>query len=158
MSVFAPGARVEAHALHPRRMLDTTERRVHDGLPGIGDRFRWTWFRWSIMPSMSAPLTEQAFRMKVDEAIEALQQSLFDWADAEGFEVETQGGVLNILFEEPTEARFVVSPNAPVRQIWISALVKSYKLSWSDDVGAFALDGESLNALITRLIRQHLGR
>jgi iron donor protein CyaY len=109
------------------------------------------------MPVMTEPLTEQVFRMKVDEAIEALQQSLFDWADTEGFEVEMQGGVLNILFEEPTEARFVVSPNAPVRQIWISALVKSYKLSWSSDLGAFALDGEPVDALITRLIHQHLG-
>jgi len=107
---------------------------------------------------MTEQLTEPLFRMKVDEAIEALQQSLFDWADAEGFEVEMQGGVLNILFEQPTEARFVVSPNAPVRQIWISALVKSYKLSWSHDLGAFALDGEPLNALIARLIHLHLGR
>jgi CyaY protein len=109
------------------------------------------------MPIMTEPLTEQLFRMKVDEAIDALQQSLFDWADAESFDVEMQGGVLNILFEEPTEARFVVSPNAPVRQIWISALVKSYKLSWSHDLGAFALDGEPLTALITRLIHLHLG-
>jgi CyaY protein len=107
---------------------------------------------------MAEPLTEQAFRVKVDEAIEGLQQSLFDWADAEGFEVEMQGGVLNILFEAPTDARFVVSPNAPVRQIWISALVKSYKLSWSSALGAFALDGEPLSALVTRLIHQHLGR
>jgi CyaY protein len=106
---------------------------------------------------MIEPLTEPLFRTKVDEAIEALQRSLFDWADAEGFEVDMQGGVLNILFEEPTEARFVVSPNAPVRQIWISALVKSYKLSWSHDLGAFALDGEPLAALVARLIHLHVG-
>jgi CyaY protein len=110
--------------------------------------------RWGIM---TEPLTEQVFRMKVDEAIEGLQRSLFDWADAEGFEVDMQGSVLNIVFEEPTQTRFVVSPNAPVRQIWISALVKSYKLGWSDDLGAFALEGESLAALVTRLIHQHLG-
>jgi iron donor protein CyaY len=106
---------------------------------------------------MIEPLTEQVFRTKVDEALEALQHSLFDWADADGFEVDVQGGVLNILFEMPTEARFVVSPNAPVRQIWISALVKSYKLSWSHDLGSFALDGEPLNALVARLIHLQLG-
>ena len=107
---------------------------------------------------MAELLTEPAFRVKADEALETLQHSLLDLADNEGFEVELQGGVLNILFEEPSPARFVVSPNAPVRQVWVSALVKSYKLGWSPELSAFALGGESLEALITRLIRVHLGR
>ena len=107
---------------------------------------------------MSEPLTEQTFRVKADQTIEALQRSLLDWADADGFEVELQGGVLNILFEEPSAARFVISPNAPVRQIWISALVRSYKLSWSADREAFVLGHESLNEIVARLIHLHLGR
>jgi len=102
-------------------------------------------------------LSEQEFRVKADEAIESARHGLLGLADAEGFEVEVQGGVLNVLFEEPTEARFVVSPNAPVRQIWVSALVRSFKLSWSPALGAFALDGESLAALLARLAHQHLG-
>lgn len=105
---------------------------------------------------MTDLLTEPAFRMKVDDALEALQRSLLDWADRDGFEVELQGGVLNILFEEPSPARFVISPNAPVRQIWVSALVRSYKLGWSAERGAFVLEAETLAELITRLIRQHL--
>jgi CyaY protein len=51
-----------------------------------------------------------------------------------------------------------VSPNAPVRQIWVSALVRSYKLGWSPERGAFELDGETLPVLIERLIHVHLGR
>ena len=103
-------------------------------------------------------LTEQEFHVRADAALESLMHTLGDLADREGFEVELQGGVLNILFEEPTEARFVISPNAPVRQIWISALVRSFKLAWSPDLQAFALDGESLAALIERLIHTQLGR
>jgi len=106
---------------------------------------------------MSYPLTDQEFAAKADEALESLQRGLMDLADREGFEVELQGGVLNIYFEKPTETRFVVSPNAPVRQIWVSALVRSYKLSWSAERCAFELDGEPLRALIERLIRAHLG-
>ena len=106
---------------------------------------------------MAEPLTEQAFRVKVDEALEALQQSLLDWADDEGFEVELQGGVLNLLFEDPSAARFVISPNVPVRQVWVSALVRSYKLGWATDRAAFVLGNESLDELITRLIHEHLG-
>jgi iron donor protein CyaY len=107
---------------------------------------------------MSSPLTDQEFAAKADEALESLQRALMDLADREGFEVEFQGGVLNIFFEEPTETRFVVSPNAPVRQIWVSALVRSYKLSWSAAHSAFELDGEPLPALIERLVHVHLGR
>jgi CyaY protein len=106
---------------------------------------------------MTEPFTEPAFRVRADEALEALQRSLLDLSDSEGFEVELQGGVLNILFDDPSPARFVVSPNAPVRQMWVSALVRSYKLGWSPDLGAFALGAESLDALITRLIHLHLG-
>jgi CyaY protein len=50
----------------------------------------------------------------------------------------------------------VVSPNAPVRQIWVSALSRSFKLSWSADEKTFALDGERLDALVERLARQFL--
>ena len=101
-------------------------------------------------------LSEQDFRLKADQALERAQQSLLPPADAEGFEVELQNGVLQIIFEEPAPAKFVVSPNAPVRQIWVSAMSRSYKLSWADDAAAFALDGESLDALLSRLTRQFL--
>ena len=103
-----------------------------------------------------APLTEQEFRVKSDEALEQARRALLPLADAEDFEIELQNGVLNLLFEEPSEARFVVSPNAPVRQMWVSAMAKGYKLSWSAQLGAFALDGETLPLLLERLVRTHL--
>jgi CyaY protein len=107
---------------------------------------------------MAYTLSDQEFSAQADAALESLQRGLLELADREGFEVELQGGVLNVFFEEPTEARFVVSPNAPVRQIWVSALVRSYKLSWSDKPRAFELDGEPLATLIERLVHTHLGR
>ena len=107
---------------------------------------------------MADLIAEQEFHVRADAALDALMRSLGDVADREGFEVELQGGVLNVLFEEPTEARFVVSPNTPVRQIWVSALVRSYKLSWWAERGTFELDGEPLPALIERLVHTHLGR
>jgi CyaY protein len=105
---------------------------------------------------VSEPLSEQDFRLKADHALEQVQRALMPLADDEGFEVELQNGVLQIEFEDPAPAKFVVSPNAPVRQIWVSALSRSYKLSWSSEVSAFTLDGETLPRLIDRLTRQHL--
>ena len=102
-------------------------------------------------------LSEQEFRVRSDEALEHARHALLPLADREGFEVELQDGVLNVLFEEPTEARFVISPNAPVRQIWVSAIGKGYKLSWVPELRAFALDSETLPALLDRLVRAQLG-
>ena len=101
-------------------------------------------------------LTEQDFRVKSDHALESAQRALLPLADSEGFEVELQNGVLNLVFEEPSETKFVVSPNAPVRQIWVSAMARSYKLAWSPELGTFALDGETLSQLLERLARQFL--
>jgi CyaY protein len=101
-------------------------------------------------------LSEQDFRLKADHSLEQLQRSLLPLADEADFEVELQNGVLQIVFEEPAPAKFVVSPNAPVRQIWLSALSRSFKLSWSADANAFVLDGETLTALVERLVRHQL--
>src|SRR5688572_1257884 len=103
-----------------------------------------------------AGLTGQDFRVEGDPALERLQESLKAMADEHGFEVELQNGVLQLVFEDPLPAKFVVSPNAPVRQIWVSAMSRSYKLTWQPDSSTFALDGESLDAMIKRLAHQFL--
>ena len=41
-------------------------------------------------------------------------------------------------------------------QMWVSAMSRSYKLAWSDEASAFALDGETLDAMMQRLTRQFL--
>jgi iron donor protein CyaY len=105
---------------------------------------------------MADTLSEQDFRLQADRALEGAQQSLLPMADEHEFEVEHQNGVLQIVFEEPVATKFVVSPNAPVRQIWISAMSRSFKLAWSAASSSFELDGESLDALLARLVRECL--
>jgi len=101
-------------------------------------------------------MTEQEFRLQADRALEGVQKALLPLADQEGFEVELQNGVLQVIFEDPAPAKFVVSPNAPVRQVWLSAMSRSYKLAWSEAASAFGLDGETLASLVERLARQYL--
>ena len=102
-------------------------------------------------------LDEMEFRKRADEAFTDLKKSLFAAEDEAAIEVEDQAGALNISFEDGT--RFVVSPNAPVRQIWISALTTSFKLDWSDAEKGFVLTKtqEKLKPLMSRLISQQLG-
>jgi iron donor protein CyaY len=103
-------------------------------------------------------LDELTFRRHADQAIESLKKSLIDAEETGDFEVEEQNGVLNIVFEEPP-AKFVITPNAPVRQIWISALATSFKLDWSEEREDFLYpkDSLTLKPLVARLINEHLG-
>ena len=102
---------------------------------------------------------ELEFRKLVEIALDSLLQHLIRLEEDEGagFEVEGQGGLLNIIFDNPP-AKFVITPNTPVRQIWISALSTSFKLDWDDAASAFVLPrtGEHLEALVERLIKDHL--
>jgi iron donor protein CyaY len=101
---------------------------------------------------------EIEFRRAVDGALEALKKHLFarEEEDEAAFEVEEQNGVLNVVFEEPP-GKFVVTPNTPVRQIWISALSTSFKLDWNATAGEFILPrtGEKLIPLVDRLIGEN---
>jgi iron donor protein CyaY len=106
----------------------------------------------------AATLTDQNFRLEADRALEQAQRDLLPLADEQGFEVELQNGVLQVVFEDPAPAKFVVSPNAPVRQIWLSAMSRSFKLAWSSEASSFALDGETLQQLVARLAAQHLAQ
>lgn len=104
-------------------------------------------------------MDEQEFQKKCDAAFEALRQRLMDVGDEHNFEVEGGSGKLEIEFEDEDETRFVISPNAPVRQIWISALTTSFKLGWSDAAQAFVLEktGETLNQTMSRILTEKLG-
>jgi iron donor protein CyaY len=98
------------------------------------------------------------FRRAAESALDALKKHLIarEEEDEAGFEVEEQGGVLNVVFEEPA-VKFVITPNTPVRQIWISALSTSFKLDWNASAGSFVLPrtGETLIPLIDRLIHEN---
>jgi iron donor protein CyaY len=100
---------------------------------------------------------EEMFRKHADASLDSLKKSLIAAEDSAEIEVEDQAGALYISFEDG--ARFVISPNAPVRQIWISALATSFKLDWSEDRQDFVLtkSGERLKPLVARLINQQLG-
>lgn len=103
-------------------------------------------------------MEELDFRRKADAALDALKRSLIAAEEQADFEVEDQSGAIHISFDEPA-GRFVISPNAPVRQIWISALSTSFKLDWSESASDFVLEktGERLRPLMQRLVNQQLG-
>lgn len=102
-------------------------------------------------------IDENEFRTRSDEALTALQRALERASDKYDFEVDRNQGALTIGFEDPP-AKFVVSPNSPVRQIWVSARVQSFKLDWNDASAAFVLpDGRTLHTLIADVVSEQMG-
>jgi len=98
------------------------------------------------------------FRDRADHALADLHQRLGPASDQFEFESDFNAGALAIEFESPP-AKFVVSPNSPVRQVWVSAHSKSFKLDWDDARGAFVLpsSGQTLAELIADAIGKQLG-
>jgi iron donor protein CyaY len=103
-------------------------------------------------------MDDQKFQTLANQALESLNEKLGEAGDRYGFEADLQEGALKIAFDDPP-ARFVVSPNSPVKQIWVSALVRSFKLDWDEGAQAFVLGstGETLEQLLVNAIGQQLG-
>jgi len=104
-------------------------------------------------------LTEHDFQKKADAAFDDLKRRLLKLGDQHGFDVEGESGKLEVIFEEPEPAKFVISPNTPIREIWISALSTSFKLGWSDSRNTFVHEksGEDLYQVMGRVVSQQLG-
>ncbi len=105
---------------------------------------------------MSEPMMDEVlFRRAADEAMEELKQELIEAEEDGAFEVEEQAGALYVVFEKPA-GKFVITPNTPVRQIWISARNTSFKLDLATEGFVLAKTGETLTPLVKRLIDDHL--
>jgi len=102
-------------------------------------------------------MDDQEFKNESSQAMESLFKKLSKATEQYEFEPDFNAGALSIEFEEP-KAKFVVSPNAPVRQIWVSAHSRSFKLDWDPARSAFVLPatGETLDQMIAGAIAKHL--
>jgi iron donor protein CyaY len=124
--------------------------------PSKGTRFS---ARYAYSDLSNHMMDEQEFRDRADEALDDLYRRLSKAAEQHDFEADFNSGALAIEFESPP-AKFVVSPNAPVRQVWVSAHMKSFKLEWEPGRNAFVLpgSGQTLVALLADAIGQQLNK
>jgi iron-sulfur cluster assembly protein CyaY len=107
---------------------------------------------------MSDRISESEFQDKSEQAILDLERFFAGLAEDRDMDVQVQGGVLTVSFEEGEPGKFIVSPNSSVRQIWVSARMSSHKFDWSNEVGFIHLDtGETLTQAMTRLAGEQLG-
>ncbi len=107
---------------------------------------------------MKRSMDDQEFQRISGAALEDLNRRLAAASESADFDADFNSGALTIEFDDPP-AKFVVSPNSPVRQVWLSAQSKSYKFAWDAARGAFVLpeSGETLNEVVAAAISRQLG-
>lgn len=108
---------------------------------------------------MNERISETEFKEKSEQAILEIERVFGEIAEQRDIDVEVEGGVLTVTFEEGEPGKFILSPNSSVRQLWLSARMSSFKFDWSEASGAFILSSsdESLKQVIIRLTREQLG-
>lgn len=104
-------------------------------------------------------MSQSSLQQKMEEAVLELERAFIRLAEDRDIDVEAEGGVLTVTFEEGERGKFIISPNSAARQLWVSARMSSYKFDWSQDAATFVLSrsGEPIRSVMTRLAREQLG-
>lgn len=108
---------------------------------------------------MSERIDEPEFHDRAEQAIAELERAFGALAEERDIDVQVEGGVLTIIFEEGEPGKFIVSPNSSARQLWLSARASSFKFDWAVKDKQFVLagTGETLSQAMTRLTQEQLG-
>ena len=103
-------------------------------------------------------MDDHEFQSRAEEALSDLSRRLTAASDRHGFDPDFNAGALTVEFDQPP-AKFVVSPNSPVKQLWVSAHSQSFKLDWDASRAAFILrdSGQTLAELLAASISRHIG-
>ena len=108
---------------------------------------------------MNERISETEFQQRAEQAVSDLERAFGELAEVRDIDVQVEGGVLSVAFEEGEPGKFIVSPNSSVRQVWVSARVSSLKFDWLGQKEEFvnAATGESLRQAMSRLTQEQLG-
>jgi len=98
------------------------------------------------------------FTERYDETIEELESKLSQLIDnGSEFDYEMEGQVLKIEFENGE--KYIISPNSPVNQLWISADYAGHRFNWSDAISDWVNEksDEPMRAYLSKALSEKLG-
>jgi CyaY protein len=104
-----------------------------------------------------ALMEEKRYRQLVDEAFARIDAAFAD-VDPDVAESTVSQGTLTIVF--PGNRRFIVSPQTPVRQIWVAFKDRAWHLDYEAATGRWIDDrgqGIELYALVARVTADATG-
>jgi iron-sulfur cluster assembly protein CyaY len=99
------------------------------------------------------------FSQHYDETIRDLETRLSNAIDGgTEFDFEKNGDVLTLEFDDGE--RFIISPNSPVQQLWVSANFSGSRFNWSDEANEWIheKDGRALTHFLDEELSKKLGK
>lgn len=82
-------------------------------------------------------MDEKLYRQRVADTYKRLEQA-FDAVDPDVVELTRAGDVVTLLF--PDGMRCILSPQPPLRQLWVAARTTAYHFNWDEDAQAWLDD------------------
>ena len=82
-------------------------------------------------------MEEKRYRQLVAETYKKLEAA-FDAVDPDVVELSRAGDVVTLLF--PDGMRCILSPQPPLRQLWVAARTSAVHFNWSDEANAWQDD------------------
>jgi iron donor protein CyaY len=97
------------------------------------------------------------FSQNYDNTIRSLESKLSDLIDSGiDFDIERKGDVLNIEFEDGE--KIVITPQAPLEQLWVSADYAGHRFLWNDGDWTKEKTGQGLFDFMSRTLSSHLAK
>ena len=112
------------------------------------------------MPVRAKTKTQMtSFAQSYDTTIQKLDDSLSLLIDlGAAFDLETNGDVLSVIFEDGS--KFIISPNSPVNQLWVSANYEGHRFNLDPSSGVWVDEKskEDFSSYIRRILSSKLGK
>jgi CyaY protein len=96
------------------------------------------------------------FSLHYDTTIRELERKLGDLIDdGAEFDIERNGDVLVIEFEDGE--KIVITPQAPMEQLWVSANYAGHRFDWNGDEWVNEKGGEEFIPFLSRVLSEKFG-
>jgi CyaY protein len=96
------------------------------------------------------------FSQNYDATIRALEETLSQLIDSgSDFDFSRSGDVLAIEFADGE--KIIVTPQAPMEQLWVSANYSGHRFNWNGDEWVSEKGGEEFTAFLARIISERIG-
>jgi CyaY protein len=96
------------------------------------------------------------FSERYDTTIRDLESRLSVLIDnGAEFDLDRSGDVLTIEFDDGE--KFVITPQAPMEQLWVSANYAGHRFDWDGDAWIHEKNGKELSTVLSRSMSEKLG-
>lgn len=98
-------------------------------------------------------MSEREFNQRVDDTLIRIEEAI----EASGADIdfETSAGILTLTFE--SGSKVIINRQSATGELWVAARSGGFHCRWQDDGWVCNTTGETLSALLTRVVSEQAG-